>query len=266
MDIAQTDEILQDRRGGVDWVIFNRPHALNAMTHAMEDRLIAIFAAIDSDRTVKAVVITGASGERPSFMAGQDFSCLKDVHTVDDFLRLEQRGEEVIAALENLRVPTVAAMAGPCVGGGALIASACDVRIAAPSLRFGFPIARTAGNCLTMKCYARLIAMLGAAAAKELIFNPRLLGPEPLMRAGALRETVVDELALTERAQALAEELADLAPLTLWATKQAFLRLRDHSIPPRFDQDLQAACYTSSDFQEGVLAFLEKRKPVWTGR
>jgi enoyl-CoA hydratase len=263
--MTETDEVLRERHGPVEWVIFNRPHALNAMTNAMEDRLITIFHDVNEDRAVKAMVITGAKGERASFMAGQDFSCLQGVHSTEDFLTLERRGEEVIEALENVRVPTLAAMAGACVGGGALIAAACDVRIAAPSLRFGFPIARTAGNCLALKCYVRLVALLGFAATKEMIFSARLLGTPMLLAASALREVVAEDELLV-RAQAIAEELTTLAPLTLWATKQAMNRLRDHWIPSGGDTDLLATCYASYDFHEGVSAFLEKRKPSWIGR
>jgi enoyl-CoA hydratase len=259
-------EILRERHGAVEWVIFNRPHALNAMTYAMEDHLIDIFGTINADASVRAVVITGAAGKKPSFMAGQDFSYLAAVNGIEDLLRLEARGEAVIDALEALRVPTLAAIAGACVGAGALLAAACDVRIGAPSLRFGFPIARTAANALSLKSLSRIASLLGPAQTKELIFNPRLLGAPALMAACALREIVEDEAALLPRAQAIAEELAALAPLTLWATKQGMTRLRNNALANTKDEDLLIACYNSHDFHEGVAAFLEKRKPVWTGR
>lgn len=259
------DEILTEQHDGVLTVTFNRPHALNAMTNAMEDRLIAIFDAVNTDDSVKALVLTGAPGSRPSFMAGQDFSCLQGVEGRDGFLKLEQRGEEVIAALEAVRLPTLAAIAGVCAGGGAILAAACDVRIASASARVGCPIAKTAGNCLSYKCYTRLADMLGIARAKELIFNPRLINAESLLACGAIREFVQDDAQLMPRAQEIATELAALAPLTLFATKRAFLLMRDQAIPKTGEEDMFASCYLSEDFREGVSAFLEKRKPAWRG-
>jgi len=259
-------EVVEKRQGDVLWLIFNRPKALNSMTRGMEDILIHRFRAVNDDKSIKALIVTGAPGKKPSFMAGQDFSCLQGVSTIDDFLELERRGEDVLEALENVRIPTLAAMAGAAVGGGALIAAACDVRIASSSLRFGCPIAKTAGNCLSHKCYARLAALFGLARAKEFLFNPSLLGAEALFLTGALREIVDGEDELWSRAQQIAEELASLAPLTLAATKQALHRIRDRSLPAEGEEAMLKSCYMSDDFKEGVAAFLEKRRPAWIGR
>ena len=264
-EAAALPEILTERRGAVQWVIFNRPKARNAITPWMEDRLIEICREVDADPEVKALVLTGAPGDKPAFMAGADMSCLQSVKKPEDYTILEERAETAAMALEAVRVPTIAAMAGPCVGEGALIASSCDVRIATPSLRFGFPIARTVGICLSIKNLARLADMLGTARTKEMIFSARLLSAEELSSTGALR-SVVPEDELADRTQELAEELAGLAPLTLWSTREALRRWRDHSLPPNGDDDLLRGCYLSADYQEGIAAFLEKRRPVWTGR
>lgn len=264
-DAGAPPEILTERRGAVQWVIFNRPQARNAMTPWMEDRLIAICRAVDEDPEVKALVLTGAPGDKPAFMAGADLSCLQGVGSPEDFAVLEKRAEAAAMALEAVRVPTLAAMAGPCVGEGALLAACCDVRLAAPSVRFGFPIARTVGNCLSVKNLARLSAVMGSARTKEMIFSARLLTAAELASAGALRAVTASEEELSARGQSLAEELAALAPLTLWATREAFRRLRDHGLPPDADGDLLRRCYLSADYQEGIAAFLAKRPPVWTG-
>lgn len=258
-------EILTERRGAVQWVIFNRPHARNAMTPWMEDRLIAICRAVEKDPTVKALALAGAPGDKPAFMAGADLSCLQGVASPEDFTILETRAEAAAMALESVRVPTVAVLSGACVGEGALLASCCDVRIASPSVRFGFPIARTVGNCLSVKNLARLSAVLGTARTREMIFSARLLSAEELAQTGAVRTVVATEEEVTAQGQAVAEELAALAPLTLWATREGLRRLRDHSLPPDIDGDLLRRCYLSTDYQEGIAAFLEKRRPVWTG-
>jgi len=257
-------EILTERRGAVQWVIFNRPHARNAITPWMEDRLIEICRDVDGDPTVKALALTGATGDKPAFMAGADLSCLQAVSSPEDFTILETRAEAAAMALEAVRVPTVAVLSGACVGEGALLASCCDVRVASPSVRFGFPIARTVGNCLSVKNLARLSALLGTARTREMIFSARLLTTDELAAAGALRG-VASEEELIAQGQSVAEELAALAPLTLWATREGLRRLRDQGLPPDIDKDLLRRCYLSADYQEGIAAFLEKRRPTWTG-
>ncbi|MBP2227827.1 enoyl-CoA hydratase/carnithine racemase [Azospirillum agricola] len=259
-------EILTERRGAVQWVIFNRPHARNAITPWMEDRLIEICRAVNSDPGIKALALTGATGDKPAFMAGADLSCLQAVASPEDFTILEIRAEAAAMALEAVRVPTVAVLSGACVGEGALLASCCDVRIASPSVRFGFPIARTVGNCLSVRNLARLSAVLGTARTKEMIFSARLLTADELAAAGALRNVTAGEEELTAHGQSVAEELAALAPLTLWATREGLRRLRDQGLPPDIDADLLRRCYLSADYQEGIAAFFEKRRPAWSGR
>jgi enoyl-CoA hydratase/carnithine racemase len=101
---------------------------------------------------------------------------------------------------------------------------------------------------------------------KEIVMTARFLTAEELNRAGGLTELVPEEDDLFKRAQAFGEELAQRAPLTLWATKEALRRLRNFSIPDHSDSDILAACYLSRDFKEGVASFIEKRRPRWQGR
>jgi len=258
------DELLTERRGAVQWIVFNRPQARNALTWHMYDRLVEECEAVNRDRDVRAVVLTGAGGQ--AFVAGTDISQFRDYfRTEQDALDYEARGSEVMNALESVRVPTIAAIAGPCTGAGGAIAAACDLRIASPSARYGFPIAKTLGNCLSMSNYARVAALVGMARLKDLIMRARLMDAAEMLAAGMLSELTADEASLAERAQQLAEEVAGNAPLTLWATKLALRRLRDALMPDDADRDLIVRCYLSRDFREGVEAFLAKRKPVWTG-
>jgi enoyl-CoA hydratase/carnithine racemase len=263
VDNVGSEELLTERRGPVQWIIFNRPQARNALTWSMYSRLVELCEEINRTREVRAVVLTGAGGK--AFVAGTDIGQFRAFKTEQDALDYEARGNQVMSALESVRVPVIAAIAGACTGAGAAIAAACDLRIASPSARYGFPIARTLGNCLSMANYARVVALLGFARTKDIIMRARLMDAPELLAAGVLSEVTADEESLPRRAQELAQEVASYAPLTLWATKEALLRMRNRMVPENADADLIAACYLSRDFKEGVEAFLAKRKPEWKG-
>ena len=260
---APADELIVERKGAVVWMTFNRPQARNALTWHMYSRLETACNEINADRTVRAVVLTGAGGQ--AFVAGTDIGQFRTFKTEQDALDYEARGNLVMRTLESVRVPTIAAIAGACTGAGAAIAACCDLRIASPSARYGFPIARTLGNCLSMANYTRAAALIGFARLKDVIMRARLMDAQEMLACGLLSEVTPDENSLPTRAQSLAEEVASMAPLTLWATKEALRRVRDTLIPEGADSDLIVACYTSKDFKEGVEAFLAKRKPNWTG-
>lgn len=257
--------LIRERRGPVEWLIFNRPDKRNAMSADMEVELLKAIRAIAADPTAKAIVFTGKRGVKPAFMAGADMGDLLDATTPETAIAIERKAEELVVEIEALRIPTVAAVAGACVGQGALLASSCDVRIAAPSLKFGFPIARTVGNCLSLTNYARLVSVFGEATTKEMIYSARLMAADELLSMRAIRAVVGDD-EIEAKAQEAAVALTRLSPLTLWATKQALLRIRAHSVPTNMDDDLLSACYGSQDMKEAISAFLGKREPNWTGR
>jgi enoyl-CoA hydratase len=260
---GRTEELITERRGPVQWIIFNRPQARNALTWSMYSRLVDLCEEVNRNREVKAVVLTGAGGQ--AFVAGTDISQFRSFATEQDALEYEAGGNRMMSTLESVRVPVIAAIAGACTGAGAAIAAACDIRIGSPSARYGFPIARTLGNCLSMANYARVVTLIGFGRTKDIIMRARLMDAQELLAAGALSEVTPDEESLPRRAQELAEEVASYAPLTLWATKEALRRMRDRMVPENADADLIVACYLSHDFKEGVEAFLGKRKPNWKG-
>jgi enoyl-CoA hydratase len=261
MNQISGDELIVERRGAVQWVLFNRPHHRNALTWAMYDGLIAVCGEVNSDRTIRAMVLAGAG---LVFAAGTDIAQFRDFKTEKDAIDYEAHGNLVMGTLESVRTPVIAALAGACTGAGAAIASCCDLRIAAPSTRFGVPIARTLGNCLSHQNYARLVALLGFSRAREILITGRLMDAEELRAAGGVAEVVAEEL-LFDRAQELAESVAANAPLTLQATKQAVTRIRDRLFPVEDDADVIRMCYMSQDFREGIESFLAKRNPVWRG-
>jgi enoyl-CoA hydratase/carnithine racemase len=244
-------------------VVFNRPGARNALTWAMYEALVGLAEEVNSDPAVRALVVTGAGG---TFAAGTDIGQFEKFASLEDAVAYEAHGNEVMATLEAIRVPVVAAIAGPCTGGGAAIAACCDLRVASPSARFGVPIARTLGNCLSHQSYARLVALLGLARATDLLLSGRLMSAPEMLAAALVGEVVATEEDLQPRVQELAERLAANAPLTMAVSKKALHRVRDQLFPSEDDRDIIAACYLSADFREGVQAFVGKRKPVWQGR
>lgn len=254
-------EVRFERRGEIGWVTFDRPAARNAMTFAMYERLGEVCTEVDADQSLRALVLTGA-GE--AFVAGTDIAQFRDFTTERQALEYEETMDAILGGLERVRVPTIAAIRGPAVGGGAAIAAACDLRIGSPSARFGIPIARTLGNCLSTNNVVRLVSLIGAARVKELIFTARLLEAAEMRAVGLLAEVTESEDALLPRAEELARTLASHAPLTLRATKEQLRRIRER-MRPEESADLILLCYMSADFREGVRAFMEKRKPTWRG-
>ena len=257
-----SQEVLYEIEDGVGRITFNRPEARNALTFRMYERLAEILQEAERDPGLKALILTGA-GEQ-AFAAGTDISEFKSFSRAEDALNYEARMDRVLDTLERSRVPTIAAIAGACTGGGAAIAICCDIRIGASSARFGMPIGRTLGNCLSMSNYTRLVSLLGPARVKEIIFTARLVGAGEAHAAGLLSEVLPDHAALLSRANELARTVASQAPLTLRATKEALRRIRE-KMTPQEDHDLILMCYMSRDFREGMDAFLNKRPPKWTG-
>lgn len=256
-------DVLYEVKGTTGWVTLNRPEARNALTFAMYDRLAEICATVPEDGSIKAIIVIGA-GEK-AFAAGTDMTQFRGFSEPQDALDYEHRMDRVFGAVEACAVPTIAAISGACTGGGAGIAAACDLRIASADLKFGFPIARTLGNTLSIANLSRLATLIGAGRVKDVIFTARLVGPEEAAAIGLISEILPDHAALMARAEALADKLSGHAPLTLATTKEALRRLRISGAEAD-DRDLIIKAYMSEDFKEGMEAFLGKRKPVWKGR
>ncbi len=253
---------VERRELGIAWVTVDRPAARNAMTFAMWARLRDVAVELDADPSVRVVVFTGEGGE--AFVAGTDIAEFRAFTGEGrrDRLRAADRGGDRRARRDPR--PDDRRVAGACTGGGVSIAATCDLRIAAPNARIGIPIARTLGNIVSLRNVARVGELIGLDAAKALLITGTLLGARDALRAGFLTEVVDDGPALHPRAGALAESIAGLAPLTVRASKEIVRRIRAARALPDAD-DLIRACYGSSDFREGLTAFLDKRRPDWTG-
>jgi len=255
------DEVLIERDGPVLTLTFNRPRQRNALTWNMYERLAQACDDVDADDSIRVFVLRGAGGK--AFVAGTDISQFRVFQTAEAGIEYERDGDRRMSRLERVRKPVIAQIEGVAVGGGFRIAAACDLRIATPDARFGAPIARTLGNCLSMEAYARLLDLFGPARLKELIFTARLISADEARAAGFVNELVAPDL-IGARVRVLAQELASHAPITLQVTKEALRRLQAARALPDGD-DLIALTYTSADFREGVRAFLAKEQPRWTG-
>jgi enoyl-CoA hydratase len=258
-----SDEILKSLDGGVLTVTLNRPEKFNALTFTMYDTIADICTNVPMDGSVKAIVFRGAGGK--AFAAGTDISLFRSFETPEQGIAYEKNADKVFTALERCPVPTIAALTGACTGGGAGIAACCDMRIATRSLKYGFPIARTLGNCLSAATLGRLVGVMGEPKVIDLIYTSRLIEADEALRIGLVNELVDDHEAVVARADALARQIAGHAPLTLRATKELLRRLR-HRHAEVNDDDVVGMIYTSADFREGLDAFLTKRKPNWQGR
>ena len=255
-------ELLYEVRDNVGYVTFNRPQARNALTFTMYERLAEICDAANTDDSLRVLVVTG-EGEK-AFAAGTDINQFREFSGAQDAIDYEAKIDRILTSIERCRIPTIAAIAGACTGGGAAIAACCDLRIAAPNAKIGFPIARTLANCLSTSSLARMTTLIGAMRVKELIYTARLFDADEGLRFGFLTEVVPDVAALRSRTDELARLIAGNAPLTLRATKEGLRRLQQRA-GSEADDDLVLMCYTSRDFREGMDAFLNKRAPQWRG-
>ena len=256
------EHMLVTRDGPIVTLTFNRPEARNAMTWEMYQRLHDICEEVDADDAVRVLVLKGAGGK--AFVAGTDISQFSDFKDGEDGLRYERDADQRSGRIARVKKPVIAQVEGVAVGGGFGIAAGADIRIATPEARFGLPMARTLGNCLSMQAYASFMDVLGASRLKEMMFTARLLCADEALAAGFVHEIVAAE-AIEARVREIADRVASHAPITLRVTKEAIRRIQAARALPN-GEDLIRETYSSADFHEGVSAFVGKRPPRWTGR
>jgi enoyl-CoA hydratase/carnithine racemase len=238
-----------ERRGPAAWITFNRPGAHNAMTYEMYEALHECCERADADAEVRAVALRGAGGR--AFVAGTDIRQFLAFATGEDGLAYEARIERVIGRLEAVGKPTIALVDGFAMGSGLVLAATCDLRICTPDAKFGLPIARTVGNCLSMENYARLVAVVGEARLKDIVFTARAVEAPEALAIGLATEVVEDAEA---RVDELCTLIAGHAAATLRVTKEALRRLR----PLADGDDLVREAYASEEFRQRVEAFLKR--------
>lgn len=245
---------------GIASILIDRPQARNAMTWPMYEELAAICERIANDPAVRVAMLRGAGGE--AFVAGTDIEQFRAFNSGEDGIAYEKVIDERIGQIERLPMPTVAIVEGWAIGGGLAITAACDFRIATPQASFGVPIARTLGNCLSIANTARVVAAFGVPRAKRMLLLAETIGADEAKACGFVTE-IAEAGGLDAQAAALCARLAKNAPVTMRAAKEGIRRVVNEGLPQ--GEDLIRACYGSRDFKIGVEAFLEKKRPVWTG-
>ena len=262
----QQNELLTEFTGGILTLVLNRPKQRNALTFGMYQKISELCQRAGTEldeQGIRVIVISGAGEE--AFAAGTDIGQFTSFETLADGREYEARIEEVITSIETCRVPVIAALHGAVTGGGLVIAAAAHLRLASANVKIGMPIARTLGNCLAIANLRRLVALFGEARVAHMILTAELLSANQALASGFVHDVLEDRVTMLARANNLAQRLTTMAPLTIQSSLDGLRRLRHATACPD-DSDLIAACYTSEDFAEGVAAFLEKRKPKWSGR
>ena len=260
-----TDKMLAQKDGAIGWVTFNNPERRNAMSLEMWSALSTILDAFEADDEIRAIVMTGAGDK--AFVSGADISQFEkeraNAEAADRYAKISEAGR---ARLGNLEKPLIAMVRGFCLGGGLAIAMAADLRLASADSQFGIPAARL-GIAYGQDGLSRLHSLVGPSVALDILFSGRRLPAEEALQIGLINRVVPgDQLEAIVREYAA--QLAINAPLSMRASKLTIRELG--KAPAERDQDLLKKlvqqCFDSADYQEGRKAFMEKRKPVFTGR
>lgn len=252
-----TAELLVDKVDSTLTVTFNRPKQRNAITWDMYQGLQEACERADADEGISVMVLRGAGGE--AFVAGTDIGQFTEFDGPRG-VQYERQISEIVGRLAAVNIPVIAAVEGFCIGGGLSLASVSDIRICNPAAKFGVPIARTLGNCLSIGTLSVLTDLLGRSRTADLLLTARTMSAEEALQCGyvtAVTDDIDGELAkLTGR-------LVNHAPLTMWAAKEGLRRV--HASSGIDDEDIIKTVYGSDDFSNAVRAFLNKEKPQWTG-
>jgi enoyl-CoA hydratase/carnithine racemase len=264
--MTETPKLLLEKDGPIGWIVFNQPEKRNAVSQEMWELMPDYVKDLAADDAIRVVVLRGAGDQ--AFVAGADISQFKERRrNMDDeaeYSRISARGQEALATLAK---PLLAMIHGYCVGGGVSIAITCDMRLAADDARFGIPAARL-GLGYHYRGMEKLMALVGPAYTKEIFFTARTdFSAADALRMGLINQ-VVPRAELEAFTRQYALTIARNAPLTVRSAKNTVEQLlrpaaeRDTALLDR----LIAECFNSQDYQEGVRAFSEKRRPQFQGR
>ena len=261
-----SDEILVSKDGAVATVTFNRPEVRNAISHGMWVELREVARELSADDGVRCVVFRGGGEE--AFSAGADIKDFAEHrHDSASAAGYAEVFEGAMDLVEEMPKPTISMIRGFCIGGGIEFATATDIRIASEDSRFGVPIARI-GVVAGYKEVRRLVVLVGRGNAAQMLLGGDIIDAAEAYRIGLVTKVVPGE-ALEEEVYGLARRVARLAPLSHRAHKAV---IRTVSTNPGLEglsgeeRALPLGVFDSADFREGTAAFLEKRRPEFTGR
>ena len=259
-----SEKMIAKKQDGVGWMTLNNPERHNAISLEMWDAALEIMADFAADPTIRVMVLTGAGSK--AFASGADISKFKDERQEADALaHYQATTQRAYAALQAMPIPTIAMVRGYCIGGGTAVAVCCDIRICNDSAKFGVPAAKL-GLGYGLGRAKPLVDLVGPAYAKEMFFTGRHFDAQEALRMGLVNRVVTDD-ALEATVQDMARTIAENAPLTVRCAKTVVGELlkdaqqRDVATAERAVD----ACFASSDYREGQAAFMEKRKPRFTG-
>jgi len=257
------ETLIVERADGIAVITLNRPAVLNALSTALLAELEGALRALDADRGIGAIVITG-SGEK-AFAAGADIGEFKQIESAAAGAAFARRGQSILRQIARLRLPVIAAVNGFALGGGCELALACDIRIASENARFGQPEV----NLGLIPGYGgtqRLTRLVGMGGAMYLCLSGEMIDAEHALRIG-LVQRVVPQSELLPEAKRLARVIAGKAPLAVEAAKRAIVAGADTSLDEGIEIEALhfGSVTTTADFREGTAAFLEKRKPKFAG-
>lgn len=251
------------REGVIATVVLSNPGKLNALSKPMWLRVGELMRQLSADASLRCVVLRGEGGK--AFAAGADISEFETERA--NAVQAKRYGEDIAASMRAVAEclhPTVAVIEGSCVGGGLELASQCDLRICGESSRFGVPI-KNLGLVVAYDEMAGLMALAGRAVALEILLEGRVFGAAEAFDKGLVNRVVADDKVI-EEGYAMAQRIADGAPLVARWHKKFARRLAEPHPLTQAEYDESYACFDTEDFQTGYKAFLAKAKPRFSGR
>ncbi len=246
--------------GSIGTMIIDNPERRNAMNAAMYQAVPDAVAELTAVDDLRCVILRGAGDE--AFSAGSDISEFGDRRMGERSVGYDSAEHGAWEAIAAIAVPVIAAIHGPCRGGGIAMALHADLRIAADDATFAVPPA-SLGIAYPAEATERLVALIGPAVAKKLLFTAEVLDAVEAHRVGLIEE-VLTPGELDDHVARTARRIVRLAPLSIRAAKHTVDTIITHGRADAADQ--ARACYQSDDFKEGVRAFMEKRRPHFRGR